>query len=98
MRYLFLFLIHLIAGTLAAQNLKDNRINELSGLVVSFKSDDLIWVHNDSGDESRIFLINKKGETLSTFNFNKKVIDCEDIAKIALEYGQLKNLDLLNKK
>lgn len=80
MRYLFLFLIQFIAGTLTAQNLKDNRIDELSGLVVSSKSDDLLWVHNDSGDESRIFLINKEGETLSTFNFNKKVIDCEDIA------------------
>ncbi|MDA9555120.1 hypothetical protein N9R54_02680 [Pelobium sp.] len=76
----FLGFIFCASGFLKAQELKDERLNEVSGLAVSSKSDDLLWVHNDSGDISRIFLINNSGETLATFNFHKQVIDCEDIA------------------
>ena len=64
----------------SAQKLQDSRLNEVSGLVVSSKSDDLIWVHNDSGDEGRIFLINKKGATQAVYIFADQVIDCEAIA------------------
>jgi hypothetical protein len=80
LKSLILFLFIFQSNFLFAQRLKDSRINELSGLVVSSKSDDLMWVHNDSGDISRIFLINKEGKTLATFNYNKEVRDCEDIA------------------
>ncbi len=62
------------------QKLKDEQINECSGLVVSSLSDHLMWVHNDSGDKSRIYLINDKGNTIATYNFGKEVRDCEDIA------------------
>jgi hypothetical protein len=77
--FLFLFLIH---SALFAQEhkIKDAKINECSGLVCSSKSDSLIWVHNDSGDQSKIYLINSNGETIAHYNFNKKVRDCEDIA------------------
>lgn len=60
-----------------AQKLQESRLNEVSGLVVSSKSDEFIWVHNDSGDDGRIFLINKKGATHAVYIFANEVIDCE---------------------
>lgn len=79
---LIIFFI-LECGQLFAQKLRDDRIDECSGLAVSSKNDNLLWVHNDSGDISRVFLINNSGETQAVFNFNAPVIDCEDIALYA---------------
>jgi len=76
----FIAIFFLQSCHLFAQKLQDSRLNEVSGLVVSSKSDDLIWVHNDSGDEGRIFLINKKGATQAVYIFTKEVRDCEAIA------------------
>ena len=78
--FLFIAIFFLQSCHLFAQKLQDSRLNEVSGLVVSSKSDDLIWVHNDSGDEGRIFLINKKGATQAVYIFTKEVRDCEAIA------------------
>lgn len=63
-----------------AQNIKDDRLAETSGISVSSKSDDLIWAHNDSGDASRLFLMHKSGALIAVYNFNKTVIDCEDMS------------------
>lgn len=76
----FLFSIQVCVGFAQNQQLKNPEIDECSGLVVSSKSDHLMWVHNDSGDTSRFFLIDDKGNTLAIYNYNKDVIDCEDIA------------------
>lgn len=78
--YLLIGFFILIGGFLTAQNLLKNEISECSGLIVSSKSDDLLWVHNDSGDEGRVFLINKNGKTFAKYLFKKEVVDCEDIA------------------
>lgn len=82
MKHLLLLFLSCVSYNLIAQNpkLKDSRINECSGLAVSSLSDHLLWTHNDSGDESRLFLIDDKGNTISTYNFQKQVRDCEDIA------------------
>ncbi len=80
MRTIILLFFLFKVSFLFAQKLKDDQINECSGLVVSSKNEDRIWVHNDSGDKGRIFLINKSGETLAIYNFKAKVVDCEDIA------------------
>ncbi|MCZ4224801.1 hypothetical protein [Pedobacter rhodius] len=60
-------------------------LSETSGLFIS--KDDLFFVHNDSGDTSRFFAIDAKGNLLSTLYFkgdlSKKhfgVTDCEDMA------------------
>lgn len=60
-------------------------LSELSGLFIS--KDNLFFVHNDSGDTSRFFAIDAKGNLVSTLYFkgdasNKHygVTDCEDIA------------------
>ncbi|OAQ41546.1 hypothetical protein A5893_00060 [Pedobacter psychrophilus] len=82
MKYI-LFIIYIFASstTFAQENhLQDEAINELSGLAVSSKNDNLIWVHNDSGDKSYVYLINNQGKKLARINYNKEVKDCEDIA------------------
>lgn len=86
MRYLLAVLLALTFGTCLSQSvyLKNPEINECSGLAVSSRSDRLMWVHNDSGDASRLFLLDDKGKTLATYDYQKDVIDCEDIA---LQYG-----------
>ncbi|MBU0696647.1 MAG: hypothetical protein KKE39_09020 [Bacteroidetes bacterium] len=80
MKNLIFFFLILSSNLLFGQKLQDSDIDECSGLVVSSKKDNLLWVHNDSGDKSRVFLIDNQGETQAVFNFNKEVIDCEDIA------------------
>ncbi|MBC7653028.1 MAG: hypothetical protein H7098_00975, partial [Oligoflexus sp.] len=78
---LFVLFFFTASITFAQENhLQDKDINELSGLVVSSKSDNLMWVHNDSGDKSYVYLINKEGKKLTTINYGKQVKDCEDIA------------------
>lgn len=39
-------------------------LDEISGIVKSRQYKDTYWVHNDSGDSSRIFAINSQGEVL----------------------------------
>jgi hypothetical protein len=70
-----------IVGTLSADFL-----NEISGVAISRLHPNTFYVHNDSGDSSRFFAINFKGELLSIYNFKGVwnnglgVKDCEDIA------------------
>lgn len=37
-------------------------LNEISGIVKSRRFADVYWVHNDSGDEARLFALNGRGE------------------------------------
>lgn len=61
--------------------LKDDRLQEVSGLVASRRNPGFFWCHNDSGDSSRIFLIDTSANVQATYYFeNKKFIDVEDIA------------------
>jgi len=65
--------------------LKDKAMDETSGIAASSINPDLFYVHNDSGDTSRFFAIDAKGNLRSTIYFrgNEKmwgVADCEDIA------------------
>ncbi|WPP52215.1 hypothetical protein [Catalinimonas niigatensis] len=47
--------------------LSDNEINEASGIAASIHYEDALWVHNDSGNDPLLFLINNQGRTLKTF-------------------------------
>jgi hypothetical protein len=61
--------------------LKDDRINESSGVAASILYKDAFWTHNDSGDSARIFLFNKNGDTLAAVNLKGVTAnDWEDIA------------------
>ncbi|MEO5909969.1 MAG: hypothetical protein ABIP95_03730 [Pelobium sp.] len=83
-----LIIILLTGGFIGSKYLFKGELTECSGLVVSSKSDQLLWVHNDSGDEGRVFLINSKGEILAKYLFKKDVIDCEDIALYSPKNGK----------
>lgn len=67
-------------------HLNDVALNETSGIAASSIYNDVLYVHNDSGDTSRFFAINPKGELKTTYNFKGEsslplgVRDCEDIA------------------
>jgi hypothetical protein len=65
--------------------LKPTELNEISGLVVSRHN--MIYLHNDSGDTSRFFAVDRQGELLATYYFKGNpafrsmgVADCEDMA------------------
>jgi hypothetical protein len=89
-RIVFLaFLLVCLGRCASAQNtaakIIPGGLNEISGLLIS--SDSLFFVHNDSGDTSRFFAIDAKGNLMATLYFkgdpSKKqfgVTDCEDIA------------------
>lgn len=61
--------------------LKDVRIGEASGIVASRRHPGCFYVHNDSGDEPRVFLVDRQGETRATIRLKgARSVDCEDIA------------------
>lgn len=39
-------------------------LNEVSGISRSQRFDDVFWMHNDSGDQARLFAMNREGEIL----------------------------------
>lgn len=49
-------------------DVKPEFLNEISDLAASTQNAGYYWVHNDSGDESRICLINLDGELIATVN------------------------------
>ena len=58
-------------------------ITESSGIAASKCQSDVLWTHNDSGDNAFIFALDSTGEKLGTWKVsNAKNIDWEDIAEI----------------
>ena len=56
-------------------------LNEASGLAASRKNPNILWTHNDSGDENRVFAIDANGKHLGTFLIEGvEARDWEDIA------------------
>lgn len=63
--------------------LQDPALVEVSGVVASRRQKDVFWVHNDSGDQARIFAINLAGEHLGEFRLEGvTATDWEDIALV----------------
>lgn len=59
----------------------DERLQEASGLAVSFKNPGHFWTHNDSGGEPALYLINEVGDLVLTVNLQgAKNRDWEDLA------------------
>jgi len=60
--------------------LKNTEIRESSGLACSNTTEKVFWTHNDSGDTSRIFAFNEKGEELAQITIAGVTFrDCEDM-------------------
>ncbi len=58
-----------------------NPINEASGIVGSYKNENVFWTHNDSGDQNRIYAFNNEGKHLGVYTLqNCSARDWEDIA------------------
>lgn len=63
-----------------ASRLSDPALREVSGLVAS-RDDDVLWVHNDSGDGPRVYAIDHSGALLASFEVQgAEASDWEDIA------------------
>jgi hypothetical protein len=59
----------------------DAQLTEISGLTPSRTGRGVWWVHNDSGDQPRIFAINNRGQLLARFRVTEaKNVDWEDLA------------------
>jgi len=55
-----------IEGAEVALRLQDPRVYESSGLALSRRHQGVLWTHNDSGDEARLFAVGSDGRTLAT--------------------------------
>ena len=61
--------------------IEHNPIREASGLVASRANPDVLWTHNDSGDEARLYAFNTRGEHLGVYTLDGvEARDWEDIA------------------
>lgn len=62
--------------------LSDPQITESSGIAASATYDDLFYTHNDSGDDARIFAIDRSCRTVATFALSGvDTRDWEDISR-----------------
>ena len=69
--------------------IESKEITESSGIAVSKCQSDVLWTHNDSGDEAFIFALDLKGEKLGTWKVTgAKNVDWEDIAEIKTANGE----------
>jgi hypothetical protein len=60
----------------------NDAVGEASGMAASWRHKDLLWVHNDSGDSARLFLMKQDGSHVATVTLEgvAKATDWEDMA------------------
>jgi hypothetical protein len=64
-----------------AVNIDSPEIIEASGIAESRRDNDIVFVHNDSGDTARFFAVDRTGRLLATFSLTgTTAIDWEDMA------------------
>lgn len=64
----------------------DRELDEISGLAASHVHDDVLWVHNDSGNPARLYAISRRGRLLARLDVKgAKNVDWEDIASFDLD-------------
>jgi hypothetical protein len=64
--------------------LENTAIDEASGLTRSNKNNNVLWVHNDSGDHARLFAVGTQGQHLGVVNIESvSANDWEDIASFS---------------
>lgn len=69
------------ASPVVVGTIRSSEIVESSGIAASRCQSNVLWTHNDSGDDAFVFAINTKGERLGTWSVaNAQNIDWEDIA------------------
>ncbi len=64
----------------------DKRIDESSGIAISRTHDDAVWLHNDSGDKPRLFLVGVDGNTRAVVNVeDADAVDWEDMCSFEFD-------------
>jgi len=59
----------------------DPGLNEISGIIASPSNPDLVWLHNDSGDEARLYGLSTRGRARGRLTLaGLHLFDLEDIA------------------
>lgn len=72
---------YLIGQITVSGRLMDRAMSETSGIAASGIFKDMFYVHNDSGDESRFFMITSDGKLHHILKYDgNNPSDCEDIA------------------
>lgn len=60
--------------------IQDGQISEASGIAASLHQKDAVWLHNDSGDSARLFLVGLDGRTRAVVKLNvDRPVDWEDM-------------------
>lgn len=87
--FIFLFCVFSASSALSLpfgsrielSRINDEKLFEISGIAHGISNKDILWIHNDSGNESIIYGINKQAEIKCEIYLNNvKFIDAEDIA------------------
>ncbi len=68
-------------------HIRNEKVDESSGIVASRRHRGVYWTHNDSGGSPVIFAITRKGKSIASFRIDARNEDWEDIA--ADEAGNL---------
>ncbi|CAM1343038.1 hypothetical protein [Tenacibaculum amylolyticum] len=55
------------------------KLKEVSGVEMVASNPNLLWMHNDSGNKSKLYQVNLEGKVEKTVTINAKNIDWEDI-------------------
>jgi hypothetical protein len=67
-------------------SIRDPRLNESSGLAVSWRDPDIFWSHNDSGDAANLYAIDRAGRLRATFKVKGgRPWDWEDMASAVID-------------
>lgn len=75
-----LILLPRFAGDTSVFTVKNDQINQASGLAMSWDNPGILWTHNDKTLGNVLFALDEAGNTRGQFIIDKSVWDCEDIA------------------
>ncbi len=64
-----------------------SELKEASGIVASLRDDGVLWLHNDSGDMARLFVVSQGGAMLGRFNAGQGVADLGQVASTQAALG-----------
>ena len=74
------------ADFVSVARVQDKRINESSGLAISYQNPNAIWIHNDSGDKPRLFLVGLDGATQAIVEVvGAEACDWEDMCSFQID-------------
>lgn len=66
--------------------LKNQKVNESSGICISLRKQGFYWTHNDSGDVPNLYAFDEQGNDWGTYTLSgAKAIDWEDIASTTIQ-------------